>query len=206
MSTDSSVEQQSVQLYEKEVQEYLASNLNLLGISGLELIQTEYPVKFGRDSGRIDILAKEKNGTYVVIEVKRGVAGRSAVGQLQSYMGTIHEEYPSAKVKGLLVAMGLDDAARSAMLVTQDVQFFEFRTRFEFKEHQITKPTAEPKIVSDKTWCREDYWENLGGTITDEVIKCSNCNEKTKVVKLGSASLCGFCGKKISGITNNPLS
>ncbi len=199
MSTDSSVEQQSVQLYEKEVQEFLASNLNLLGISGLELIQTEYPVKFGRDSGRIDILAKDKNGTYVVIEVKRGVAGRSAVGQLQSYMGTIHEEHPSAKVKGLLVAMGLDDAARSAMLVTQDLQFFEFRTRFEFKEYQITKPTVAIKISTEQAKFREDYWEKLGGTIADEVIDCSNCNAKTRVVHLGQMNLCGMCGKKYLG-------
>ena len=196
MSTDSSIEQQTVQLYEKEVQEYLASNLILLGIKDLQLIQAEYPVKFGRDSGRIDILAREKNGAYVVIEIKRGVAGRSAVGQLQSYMGSILEEHPGKTVRGFLVAIGLDDAARSAMLVTRDVEFFEFQTRFEFKPVEINKPVEKIKIFSGEIKYREDYWEKLGGLITDEIVECSNCNEKTRVVQLGRAKLCGLCCKQ----------
>ena len=86
MALDTSIEQQATLLYEKEVQTYLSENLHLLSGSRLELIQTEYPMKFGKDSGRIDLLAKDSQGDLVVIEVKRGVAGRSAVGQVQSYM------------------------------------------------------------------------------------------------------------------------
>ena len=205
MSTDSSIEQQTVKLYEIEVQEYLASNLNLLGIKDLELIQTEYPVKFGNDSGRIDILAKGGDDTYIVIEVKRGIAGRSAVGQLQSYMGTIHEEYPDQKVRGLLVALGLDEAGRAALLVTSNVEFFAFQTKFEFVPITISKPTEEVKEAAVKVWCKEDYWEKMGGNITNRVIKCSHCNEKTRVVQLGPAMLCGFCGTKLSGLIEKQL-
>ena len=64
----------------------MSENLHLLGGSSLELIQTEYPIKFGKDSGQIDLLAKDPQGDLVVIEVKRVIAGRSAVGQVQSYM------------------------------------------------------------------------------------------------------------------------
>ena len=80
MALDTSVEQQATLLYEKEVQVFLSENLDLLGESGLVLIQTEYPIKFGKDSGRIDVLAKDSKGDFLVIEVKRGVAGRSTVG------------------------------------------------------------------------------------------------------------------------------
>jgi len=64
----------------------LSENLHLLGGSRLELIQTEYPIKFVKDFGRIDLLAKDSQGDLAVIEVKRGVAGRSVLGQVQSYM------------------------------------------------------------------------------------------------------------------------
>jgi hypothetical protein len=196
MSADSSIEQQTTLLYEKEVQEYLAANLDLLGIKGLQLVQTEYPIKFGRDSGRIDILAKESERSFLVIEVKRGIAGRAAVGQLQSYMGAIQEENPSKQVRGILVAMGLDDAARAAMLVTHGVEFFEFRTRFEFKFFPIEKPQVKNKIFDGSAKFREHYWEKLGGTLTDHVIDCTNCNENTRVVQMGETKLCGNCGKK----------
>ena len=46
MALDTSIEQQATLLYEKEVQIYLSENLHLLGGSRLELIQTEYPIKF----------------------------------------------------------------------------------------------------------------------------------------------------------------
>jgi RecB family endonuclease NucS len=196
MSADSSVEQQTALLYEKEVQEYLAANLDLLGVKGLQLVQTEYPIKFGRDSGRIDILAKEGESSFLVIEVKRGIAGRAAVGQLQSYMGAIHEEYPSKRVRGMLVAMGLDDAARAALIVTQAVEFFEFKTRFEFKFQAIERPQEKSKTFEGEAKFRKDYWEKLGGTLTDDVINCPNCNDKTRVVKMGVGMLCGNCGKQ----------
>jgi RecB family endonuclease NucS len=150
MALDTSVDQQATLLYEKEVQTYLSENLHLLGDSQLVLIQTEYPIKFGKDSGRIDVLAKDANEDLVVIEVKRGVAGRSAVGQVQSYMGSLVTEFPNKKIRGLLVAMGLDEAARAALLVTHNIGYFEFKTRFDFMRIEITKPEVIVKLKSYK--------------------------------------------------------
>jgi len=155
MALDTSIEQQATLLYEKEVQTYLSENLHLLGGSKLELIQTEYPIKFGKDSGRIDLLAKDSQGDLVVIEVKRGVAGRSAIGQVQSYMGSLMTEFPNQKIRGLLVAMGLDEAARAALLVTQDVSYYEFKTRFDFSQIDAIcdNPSDFSLKVSNKTSC-----------------------------------------------------
>ena len=134
LSTDQLVTERVQVLYEKEVQDYLARNLHLLGpLPVLTLVQTEYVVKFGSDVGRIDILAKDSHGGFVVIEVKRDVAGRGAVGQLQSYMGAIHEANPHAHVRGILVATALDSQAKSALRMTHSIDFYEFKTRFDFK-------------------------------------------------------------------------
>ena len=81
MATDNIPEPNTSPLYEKEVQSYLAANLALLKPFELTLIQTEYPVNFGKEQGRIDILAHDNSDSIFVIEIKLGVAGRSSVGQ-----------------------------------------------------------------------------------------------------------------------------
>ena len=200
MALDTSIDQQETVLYEKEVQTFLSQNLHLLGKPSLELIQTEYPIKFGKDSGRVDVLAKDSKGDLVVIEVKRGVAGRSAVGQIQSYMGSLMREYPDKNIRGLLVAIGLDEAARSALLVTHGISYFEFRTRFEFSEIKLAKPEVhQPRTesIDSRAELREGYWESLGGKITDRFTNCSGCGKLSRVVLFGASHICGVCGKAV---------
>jgi endonuclease len=73
---------------------------------GLKIIDggKERRVKYdGTDKpGHIDITAEDQRGATVVIELKRGKAGRSAIGQILGYMGalTVHEK----PIRGILVA------------------------------------------------------------------------------------------------------
>lgn len=61
----------------------------------------EYPTA----TGPIDILARDLGGGYIVIEVKRGPAGDSAVGQILRYMNWIEAERAhGAPVRGILIA------------------------------------------------------------------------------------------------------
>jgi hypothetical protein len=192
MASDNITEPSSTPLYEKEVQTYLAANLALLALPQLELIQTEYPVNFGKEQGRIDILAHDNNDSIFVIEIKRGSAGRGSVGQLQSYMGCMFSEFPGKKIKGILIAADLDNAARAALMVTE-IKFIRFSTHFEFHHVQVERP-----VQGAPAEYRADYWEPLGGVFTDLVHHCPSCETTTKVVRVGGGTkLCGLCGKPV---------
>lgn len=164
MTADNSETYQTNILYEKEVQAYLAANLELLGNQELTLVQMEYPVKFGNDAGRIDILAIGKDDTFFVIEIKRGVAGRGAIGQLQSYMGAISDSNPGKRVRGILVCLSIDEAARAALRMTHSIDHFEFKTRFEFHRSHLGKDKATVE-ASQEAAIRPNYWKSLGGSI-----------------------------------------
>lgn len=61
-------------------------------------------VKFGgtAEPGRIDITAEDRHGVTVVIELKRGKAGRGDIGQILGYMGALMLHKKS--IRGILVA------------------------------------------------------------------------------------------------------
>ena len=82
-------------------------------------------------SGFIDITAKATDGSTVVIELKAGTARRDAIGQILSYMGDIAAE-ESNQVRGILVAAGFDDKARSAARVVSSLSLRRYRVSFEF--------------------------------------------------------------------------
>ena len=73
--------------HESKIQDYLANHLNCLE-EGLSLIQKEFPLSnpLGA-SGRIDILARDKYGQHVLIEIKRSnQASRQALHELHKYV------------------------------------------------------------------------------------------------------------------------
>ena len=108
---------------ERLVQEHLAQHLDVLGPS-LSLVGLEVTVA---GVGRIDILARSKD-ELVVVEVKRDEVRREAVGQLQSYMGHLMGLDPSTKVRGVLVAAGIDAAASAALRIATAVSFLDYRS------------------------------------------------------------------------------
>lgn len=187
---------QTSNLYEKEVQVFLSENLNLIGPL-LRLVKIEHPVKFGQDVGRIDVLAKHADGTLVVIEVKRGIASRGALGQLQSYMGVVSAENPHTKVIGILVAMDIDEGCRAALRVTAGIEFIQFKTIFQFQRVLLeTPPRLTPSVGEAEV--RQDYWEKLGGEILSEATQCRKCSCASRVVRIGAQKVCGMCGHPIT--------
>jgi len=78
---------------EDKIRGYLAKNLDIIS-DELELIKEEYYLKnsYGA-TGRIDILAKDKDNNYVVIEIKRSdQAARQALHEIAKYTALLRQE------------------------------------------------------------------------------------------------------------------
>ncbi|MGB9706393.1 MAG: endonuclease NucS domain-containing protein, partial [Pyrobaculum sp.] len=72
---------------------------------GLEVLGVEVPT----DVGHIDILARDRSGRYVIIEVKRDVATHDAVFQLARYVELYRRR--GHEVRGVLVASDISSTA-----------------------------------------------------------------------------------------------
>lgn len=186
-------------LLEKHIQESLSRNLDKLGFGPLTLRGLEYPVSFGR----IDILAETKEGALVVIEVKRGVANRNAIGQVQSYMGAILDEFPGRPITGVIVATGMDEAGIAALKTNKNVSFCKYLLSFEFfantkeaSENLFTKnslrSTHGPELKPSRL---EEEWKLRGAEIVPYSAPCKHCYERTRKARLNGTIYCIECGK-----------
>ncbi|WP_277027172.1 endonuclease NucS [Pyrobaculum aerophilum] len=82
---------------ERDVVGALVKNPSIIE-EGLEVVGVEVPT----DVGHLDILARDKNGRYVIIEVKRDLATHEAVFQLARYVELYRRK--GYDVRGILVA------------------------------------------------------------------------------------------------------
>jgi len=84
-------------------------------------------------SGRIDILAKDKEDVRVVIELKAGTADRDAVGQIMSYIGDLQAEDGDA-VRGILVAGDFTSRAIAASRAAPNITVQKYSFKFSFQQ------------------------------------------------------------------------
>jgi len=116
---------------EKDLQRYLADNLQLIE-PGLTLFQDEeitgleYPAGGGR---RIDILAKDRSGGFVVLELKVEKGYDRVVGQLLRYVNWVRKELaePGQRVRGIIVCRTMSEDLMLACAGIKDVALFEYR-------------------------------------------------------------------------------
>lgn len=116
---------------EKDLQRYLADNLQLIE-PGLTLFQDEeitgfeYPAGGGR---RIDILAKDRLGGFVVLELKVEKGYDRVVGQLLRYVNWVRKELaePGQRVRGIIVCRSMSEDLILACSGIKDVELFEYR-------------------------------------------------------------------------------
>jgi len=95
---------------EAELRDYLASNPEEIE-PGLRVIRIERPI----GEGYADIVARDREGRYVIIEVKRVNAGKDAVQQLHRYIEKFRSENPAAPVRGILVAPSISKEAKKLL-------------------------------------------------------------------------------------------
>ena len=89
---------------------------------GLEIVGVEVPT----DVGHIDILAKDREGRYVVVEVKRDLATHEAVFQLARYVEIYKKKGHEAR--GILVAGDISSSALE-YLKRHGLQFIKINPR-----------------------------------------------------------------------------
>lgn len=90
---------------ESELVERVIKNPNLIE-EGFIPLEREYETPYGK----IDLLGKDSNGRYVVLEFKRGQAQLQAVSQLKRYVDYMREKIGS-DVRGCIVAPGITNNA-----------------------------------------------------------------------------------------------
>ncbi|RJS84186.1 DUF1016 family protein [Methanophagales archaeon] len=96
---------------ESEIEASIISNPEILE-EGLELVGNQYPTSVGY----IDILCRDKNENFVVIELKRGTGSYKVVGQIQKYMAWVSENLAKDKqVRGIIVVKEYDQELEYAV-------------------------------------------------------------------------------------------
>ena len=95
---------ESNEVLESEVEASIISNPEVLE-EGLELIGNQYSTSVGN----IDILYRDKNGNFVVVELKKGKGSYEVVGQIQKYLTWVSENLAEDKqVRGIIVVREYD--------------------------------------------------------------------------------------------------
>jgi len=114
---------------EKLLEIYLADNLHELE-DGLEFLGRQ----LSTPTGPLDLLARDRRGRFVVIELKRDRAADKVVAQLQRYVGHIRTEHSTGPrgVRGMIVGRRIDRALRAAVSgnVTFAINLYQHDTQF----------------------------------------------------------------------------
>jgi hypothetical protein len=123
--------------YEKDLQNYLAKNLQIIE-QGLKLFEEdditgiEYPV-----GGRfIDILAVDKNNDFVIFELKVSKGYDRVIGQLLRYIGWVEKNMATdgQKVRGIIVCKEITDDLLLACSKINDINLFEYELSFKINK------------------------------------------------------------------------
>jgi len=123
---------------ERDLRKYLVAKLNFFE-HGLKLYKDqektgeEYPIEGGRM--RIDFLAKDLKGNFVVVELKAGVADVSTFGQISAYIGWVKENLAkNSDVRGIVVANDFDDKIKYAVKSAPHIKLKRYKLMFEFED------------------------------------------------------------------------
>ena len=123
-------------IYERQLQEALTDDLSQIE-DGLTLWKTEPPsVEFVltldedlQRRKRIDILAKDANGTPVIVELKLNRAHDKVVGQALLYRALLKKKLRVARIRIILIAYEISDELYLTCSEVNDVTLCEYKVR-----------------------------------------------------------------------------
>ena len=143
-------------IYEKQIEETIVKNPEILE-DGLKLIGRQYKTSVGF----IDILFKDKEDSFVVVELKRGKGSDKVVGQIQRYMAWVNENLTQAKsVRGIIVVKEIDKKLNYAIKGSKfPIEVITFKN--------------EPPIKNNIKYC-----DKCGAVNRKSAIFCERCQNK----------------------------
>lgn len=138
---DSVVEDLASFALEKHLEDFLVQNWGQTELGRDYDIYTEDGEKVGQqypsDTGPMDILAIRKDKKeLLVVELKKGRASDSVVGQVMRYMGYVAEELAEVgqSVRGIIIAQEDDNRLRRALAVAPNIAFYRFQVSFKLQK------------------------------------------------------------------------
>jgi restriction system protein len=141
MSTDETVEDPSVFALERHLEDFLVQNWRQTELGkSYDIFEEEgEPVgqQYATDTGPIDILAVSKDKKeLLVVELKKGRASDSVVGQIQRYMGYVMEALAeeTQTVRGVIIALDDDTRIKRALKVAQNIEFYRYQITFKLQK------------------------------------------------------------------------
>ena len=125
--------------YESHLRDYLVNNLHQIE-PGLQLFRDEEDntitgVEFDAGGKRIDILAVDKDGNLVVIELKVSRGYERTVGQLLRYKAWARDNLADGrKVRGVIIAKSISPDLKLAASEIQDIDIFEYDLKIDLNK------------------------------------------------------------------------
>ena len=136
-SSDPTIEDPSIFALEKHLEDFLVANWFQTDLAkDYDLFQEDGEItgqQYPTDTGPIDLLAISKDKTrLLVVELKKGRASDSVVGQIQRYMGFVKEELAEngQSVEGIIIALEDDTRIRRALAVAPNISFYKYQVNF----------------------------------------------------------------------------
>jgi hypothetical protein len=121
--------------FERDLRNYLVRNLGFIE-PGLRLYEEEgiTGVEFPVGGRFIDILAVDRDGGYVVIELKVSRGYDRVVGQLLRYMAWVEQNMETSRsVRGIIVAKEITPDLKLASSRVPDVRLIEYEISFKLR-------------------------------------------------------------------------
>ena len=124
---------------EKHLEEFIITNWNEIDLGNkYDLIYDEGELvsqQFRTDIGFIDILAKDKkDGSHVVIELKKNQTSDDTIGQIARYMGWIREQKKDENVKGIIIASEFTKKLKYAIKYVKNIDVLSYEINFSLNE------------------------------------------------------------------------
>jgi hypothetical protein len=116
---------------ERDLEDQIVSQLDMLE-PGLTLISRQET----SEVGRLDLLARDREGRTVIIELKAGEAKDSSIGQIARYIGWYGQKEGKSP-RAILVASGFSEPVRWAAKAIPGLQLLTYRVQFTFEEATV---------------------------------------------------------------------